>query len=196
MNLSIGSKIPNLAAHAIIHGKTVEEHFSLGDLEGKYTLLFFYPLDFTFICPTELHAFQDLLSEFEKRDCAVIGCSVDSHHSHLAWLETPIEKGGIKGVTYTLLSDITKQISKEFGVLNEEKGITYRATFLIDKQGIIRHYSVNDFPLGRNVEEHLRLLDALQFTEEHGEVCPANWKKGSKSMKETNQGKEDYFKNK
>lgn len=188
----VGKKVPNLGTVAVTHGKDFDENFSLGDLEGKYVLLFFYPLDFTFVCPTELHAFQDRLGEFEKKGCQVIGCSIDSQFTHQAWLDTPREKGGIKGVTYTLLADINKEFAKEFGVLNED-GIAYRGTFLIDKKGIVRHESVNDLGIGRNVDEYLRILDALQFTEEHGEVCPANWNKGDKSMKPTKDGLGEYF---
>lgn len=190
----VTKKIPNLGTIAVTHGKDFDENFSLGDLEGKYVLLFFYPLDFTFVCPTELHAFQDFLPEFEKRNCVVLGCSIDSHFAHHAWLNTPIEKGGIQGVTYTLLADTNKEIARSFGVLKEDEGIAFRGTFLIDKKGIVRHESINDLPLGRNVEEFLRLLDALQFTEEHGEVCPAGWHKGAKSMKPTPEGLTDYFK--
>lgn len=190
----VGKKIPDLSCVAVMHGKEIDENFCLRDLMGKYVLLFFYPLDFTFVCPTELHAFQDKLQEFEKRNCQVVGCSVDSQFTHLAWLNTPMEKGGIQGVTYTLLSDLNKEISRGFSVLNEQAGISYRGSFLIDKEGTIKHLSVNDLALGRNVEEFLRLLDALQYTEEHGEVCPAGWQKGKKSMKPTAEGLKDYFK--
>ena len=189
----VGKKITNHRTTAVIHGKDFDENFCLGDLEGKYVLLFFYPLDFTFVCPTELHAFQDKLEEFEKRNCVVLGCSVDSQFSHHAWLNTKIENGGISGVQYPLLTDLTKEIAKDFDVLKEDEGIAYRGTFLIDREGIVRHESINDLPLGRNVDEYLRLLDALQFTEEHGEVCPANWKKGGRSMKPTNEGLGEYF---
>ena len=189
----VGNKIDDdLLATAVVNGKDFHENYSLTDLQGKYVLLFFYPLDFTFVCPTELHAFQDLLAEFEKRNCQVLGCSVDSQFSHKAWLETPIEKGGIKGVKYPLIADINKDFAKSFGVLCDD-GIALRGTFLIDREGVVRHSSVNDLPLGRNVDEYLRLLDALKFFEENGNVCPASWKKGEKGMKPTQEGLQDYF---
>lgn len=188
----IGKKVPAFSAKAVIENRCVD-NFSLQDLEGKYVVLFFYPLDFTFVCPTELHAFQDKLSAFEERKAAVVGCSIDSHFSHLAWLQTPKNKGGIQGVTYPIISDINKNIAKEFGVLAEEEGIAYRGLFLIDKKGVIRHYVVNDLPLGRSVEEALRTLDALIFFEEHGEVCPANWHQGDKAMAPTQEGLYSYF---
>ena len=158
-----------------------------------YILLFFYPLDFTFVCPTELHAFQEKLGEFEKRGAQIIGCSVDSTFSHLAWVNTPKTKGGIEGVTYPLVADLNKNIARDYQVLNEEAGIAFRGLFLMDKDHIIRHQLVNDLPLGRSVDEALRLLDALIFHEENGEVCPANWQKGKKSMKPTQEGIATYF---
>ncbi len=189
----VGNNIPDLHCSAVIDGKEINENFCLGDLVGRYLIIFFYPSDFTFVCPTELHAFQDKLPEFTKRGCQVVGCSVDSVYSHLAWLETPMQKGGIQGVTYPLLSDIKKEISRAFEVLKEDQGCSYRATFLVDKAGVIRHSSVNDLPLGRSIDEILRLLDALQHVEAHGEVCPAGWQKGGKSMNPTVQGLKDYF---
>lgn len=192
MTRLIGNKAPNFKANAVANGQ-INEDFSLDLFNGKYVLLFFYPLDFTFVCPTELHAFQEKLGEFEKRNAQVIGCSVDSHFSHLAWVNTPKSKGGIQGVTYPLVADINKNIARDYQVLNEDVGIAFRGLFLIDKQGIIRHMLINDLPLGRNVDEALRLLDALIFHEENGEVCPANWQKGEKSMKPTQEGLASYF---
>jgi len=189
----VGKEAPQVDGYAIIDGKTIVENYSLEDLKDKYTLLFFYPLDFTFVCPTELHAFQEKLSEFEKRHCQVVGCSVDSHYCHLAWLNTPKNEGGIQGITYPLLADTCKSISKAFDVLDEEKGIAYRAQFLIDKEGVVRHALINDLPLGRNVDEALRIVDSWQFFEKHGEVCPANWKEGDKAMKPDQEGLKDYF---
>ncbi len=189
----VGKKIPDITATAVVHGDKIEKNFSLSDFKGSYTLLFFYPLDFTFVCPTELHAFQDGLPEFEKRKCQVIGCSVDSPYCHLAWLKTPCKNAGIEGITYPLLADTTKNIARSFGVLKEDEGIAYRGLFLIDKAGVVRHELINDLPLGRSVDEALRILDALIFFEEHGEVCPANWHKGQKGMKANAEGLKAYF---
>jgi peroxiredoxin (alkyl hydroperoxide reductase subunit C) len=183
---------PHFAAKAVVDGKIVDQ-FSLRDFIGQYVIFFFYPLDFTFVCPTELHAFQERLPEFEKRNAQVIGCSVDSWYSHLTWLNTPKSKGGIEGIKYPLVSDFNKEISKNYHVLNEEEGVAYRGLFLIDVQGIVRHQLVNDLPLGRSIDEALRLLDALTFYENHGEVCPANWTVGAKSMKPTTEGLKHYF---
>ncbi|MEK7485342.1 MAG: peroxiredoxin [Planctomycetota bacterium] len=190
----VGRKAPDFKAKAVVQGE-VKDGFSLSQFEGKnYVIFFFYPLDFTFVCPTEMHAFQDKLKEFEARGVQLVGCSVDSWFSHKAWLETPKDQGGIKGVTYPIVSDFSKKISQDYGVLKDDLGASYRGLFLIDKQGLIRHETVNDLPLGRNVDEALRVVDALQFHEKHGEVCPANWKAGSKSMKATSAGLKEYFK--
>lgn len=188
----VGKKAPEFKAKAVIVNKFYDD-FSLSDFRGKYVVFFFYPLDFTFVCPTELHAFQEKIKEFEKRNAQVIGCSIDSWFSHAAWLNTPKIKGGIQGVTYPIVSDITKSIARNFEVLNEEAGIAYRGLYLLDQDGIVRHQLVNDLPLGRSVDEVLRLLDALIFHEQNGEVCPANWKAGSKAMKPSEQGLAEYF---
>lgn len=168
------------------------DNFSLNDLRGKYVVLFFYPLDFTFVCPTELHAFQEKLSEFKDRGAEVIACSVDSVFTHLAWLSTPRSMGGIKGIEYPLVADLDKSIAYNYGVLNEE-GIAYRGLFLIDRDGVVRHQLVNDLPLGRNVDEALRTLDALISFETIGEVCPANWRQGEKTLKPTADGLLEFF---
>lgn len=194
MGVLVGKKAPSFIAKAVIENQIVDD-FSLSDFQGKNIILFFYPLDFTFVCPTELHAFQEKLHEFEKRNTQVIGCSVDSCYSHYTWLNTPKEKGGIKGVEYPIISDIHKTISRDYDVLCAEEGISYRGLFLIDKAGVVRHQVVNDLPLGRSIEEAIRILDALIFFESHGEVCPANWQVGSKSMKPTYVGLEQYFSN-
>ncbi len=188
----VGKKAPEFKAKAVIKDKFYDD-FSLSDYRGKYVIFFFYPLDFTFVCPTELHAFQEKLKEFERRNAQVIGCSIDSWFSHAAWLNTPKSKGGIQGVSYPIVSDITKSIARNFQVLKEEDGIAYRGLFLLDQEGMIRHQLVNDLPLGRSVDEVLRLLDALIFHEQNGEVCPANWKAGSKAMKPSEQGLAEYF---
>jgi len=193
MSVLVGKKAPDFNCKAVINGGEVVDDYSLSTFEGKYKVLFFYPLDFTFVCPTELHAFQAKLAEFESRNVQLIGCSVDSWFSHVAWLNTPIKKGGIQGVTYPILSDFNKTISADYDVLVEGLGAAYRGLFIIDKDNIVRHQTVNDLPLGRNVDEVLRLVDALQFTEEHGEVCPANWAKGDKAMKPNKDGLETFF---
>ena len=191
-SLLVGKKAPHFKARAIVSGKVIEE-FSLSDYLDHYVVFFFYPLDFTFVCPTELHAFQEKLLEFKKRQAEVVACSVDSHYTHLAWLNTPKSKGGIEGVAYPIVSDLNKTISTNYHVLNEEEGISYRGLFLIDKQGIIRHQLINDLPLGRAVDETLRTLDALIFHETYGEVCPANWKEGVQGMQPTADGLKHYF---
>jgi peroxiredoxin (alkyl hydroperoxide reductase subunit C) len=191
-SLLIGKTAPSFKAKAVVNGKIVSD-FSLSHFLGQYVVFFFYPLDFTFVCPTELHAFQSKLEGFEQRNAQVIGCSIDSVNSHAAWLSTPKSNGGIEGVTYPLVSDLTKSIASDFHVLKEDEGIAYRGLFILDKEGIVRHQLVNDLPLGRSVEEVLRMLDALIHFENHGEVCPANWKVGAKTMKPTQEGLENYF---
>ena len=203
----VGQKAPLFKAPAVVNGGTVEDDFSLEQYIGnKEVIFFFYPKDFTFVCPSELHAFQAKLAEFESRGVAVVGCSTDTQESHWGWLQMEKNAGGIKGVTYPIVADLTKTISMNFGVLfgeydmNEEGEMTatgpmiaYRGLFLIDKKGVVRHALVNDLPLGRNVDEALRMVDALQFFEENGEVCPANWSKGSEGMTATHEGVADYL---
>ncbi len=188
----IGKQAPLFTAKAVVKGNIIDP-FSLSNFLGQYILFFFYPLDFTFVCPTELHAFQEKLSSFKERNAEVVGCSVDSAFSHLAWLNTPKYKGGIQGVEYPLVADLTKTISRQYQVLKEEEGIAYRGLFLIDREGIVRHQLINDLPLGRSVDEALRMLDSLIFFEQCGEVCPANWKNGSQGMKPSKEGLEQYF---
>jgi peroxiredoxin (alkyl hydroperoxide reductase subunit C) len=188
----IGRQAPEVCGKAVANGEIVEK-FSLKDYLGKYVVLFFYPLDFTFVCPTELHAFQEKEAEFVKRSAQVVGCSVDSHFSHHAWLHTPKAKGGIEGVRYPLVSDLNKTISRNYGVLKEDEGIAYRGLYLIDKKGIVRHQLINDLPIGRSVDEALRVLDALIHHETYGEVCPANWKTGMKTMKPNQEGLVSFF---
>ncbi|MGL4292475.1 MAG: peroxiredoxin [Bacteroidales bacterium] len=209
MKSLIGTPAPEFKAPAIVNGTEFVENFSLEQYLGKkYVIFFFYPMDFTFVCPTELLAFEEKKAEFDKRNTAVVGCSVDSKFSHFAWLQTDRKKGGIKGVTYPLVSDFSKTIAMNYGVLagdfeyNESdemafsgEPVAYRGLFLIDKRGIIRHLLINDLPLGRNVDEALRIVDALQHFEEYGEVCPANWSKGKDAMKATSEGVADYLSN-
>jgi peroxiredoxin 2/4 len=192
MGVLVGKLAPAFKAKAVINGKIVND-FSLIHYRGKNVVFFFYPLDFTFVCPTELHAFQEHLEEFEKHQAQVVGCSVDSCYSHLAWLNTPKNKGGIEGVDYPLVSDLNKTIAKEYDVLMNEEGIAYRGLFLIDKEGFVRHQIVNDLPLGRSIDEALRILEAWLYFEKHGEVCPANWKKGKPAFKPSYEGLEQYF---
>ncbi|MGB4654866.1 MAG: peroxiredoxin [Bacteroidales bacterium] len=208
MAVLVGKKAPYFEADAVVNGGEFVEKFSLAQYIGKkHVVFFFYPMDFTFVCPTELIAFQEKLEEFEKRNAVVIGCSTDSKYSHWAWLNTERNQGGIKGVTYPLVSDLAKTISENFDVLageweyDEEEDyvdfdgepVAYRGLFLIDKQGVVRHQVVNDMPLGRSVDEVLRMIDALQFFEEYGEVCPANWHKGEQAVKPTSEGISEYL---
>ncbi len=207
MSVLVGKKAPAFQADAVVGGGEIVSDFSLESYIGqKYVIFFFYPADFTFVCPSELLAFQDMLKEFESRGAAVVGCSVDSQFSHWKWLQTEQKDGGIKGVTYPIVSDSSKTIARNYDVLagdydyNDEGEVVfqgtplaYRGLFLIDREGIVRHQVVNDLPLGRSVEEALRMLDALQFVEEHGEVCPANWKKGKKAIKPSPDGIADYL---
>jgi len=207
MSVLVGKKAPVFNSKAVVNGGEIVENYSLEQFIGeKYVVFFFYPADFTFVCPTELIAFQDKASEFAARNTVVVGASTDSEFSHWKWLQTPQNNGGIQGVTYPLVVDQSLSISKSYDVLigsdeyDEFGDVTlvgepkaYRGLFLIDKQGVVRHQLVNDLPLGRNVDEVLRLIDALQFTEEFGEVCPANWKKGEKSLIATQEGIASYL---
>jgi peroxiredoxin (alkyl hydroperoxide reductase subunit C) len=207
MEVLVGKKAPVFKASAVINGKDFVNDFSLEQFNGKkYVVFFFYPKDFTFVCPTELHAFQELLGEFESRNTAVVACSTDTEQSHWGWLQVSKNQGGIKGITYPIVADTNKTISHNYGVLNgnydmDEFGamsassemIAYRGLFLIDKKGVVRHQLINDLPLGRNVEEALRMVDALQFNDENGEVCPANWSKGKSGMKATHEGVANYL---
>ncbi|MBX9704587.1 MAG: peroxiredoxin [Silvanigrellaceae bacterium] len=194
MSVLVGRQAPNFKAEAVVNGEFKE--ISLSEFKGKKNvILFFYPLDFTFVCPTELHAFQEKLSDFHSRNVEVIGCSIDSKFSHFAWLSTPKNQGGIEGVKYPILSDIHRTIARDYDVLSDG-GVAFRGLFLIDKNGIVRHQLVNDLPLGRSVEEALRLVDALNHVEKHGEVCPANWSSDKEAMKATREGVSSYLANK
>ena len=207
MSVLVGKKAPLFEATAVVNGGEFVEKFSLDQYIGKkHVIFFFYPLDFTFVCPTEILAFQQKLAEFEKRNVAVVGCSVDSQFSHWAWLNTEVNEGGIKGVTFPLVADLSKTISENYDVLageydyNEDgemefegEAVAYRGLFLIDKQGTVRHQLVNDLSLGRSVEEALRMVDALQYFEENGEVCPADWHAGDEAMSATADGVASYL---
>jgi peroxiredoxin (alkyl hydroperoxide reductase subunit C) len=191
MSTLVTKEAPDFTAQAVLPDNSFAE-LTLSSYRGKYVVLFFYPLDFTFVCPSEIIAFDKAVEQFEAKNTQVIGVSVDSHFTHLAWKNTPRDQGGIGQVKYPLVADLSKKISEEYGVLLGG-GIALRGLFLIDKEGIVRHALVNDLPLGRNVDEALRLVDALQFTEEHGEVCPANWREGEEAMKPTAEGVAEYL---
>jgi peroxiredoxin (alkyl hydroperoxide reductase subunit C) len=191
MSTLVTKEAPDFTAQAVMPDNSFAE-LTLSSYRGKYVVLFFYPLDFTFVCPSEIIAFDKAVEKFEAKNTQVIGVSVDSHFTHLAWKNTAPDQGGIGQVKYPLVADLSKQISKEYGVLFGDE-VALRGLFLIDKEGVIRHGLVNDLPLGRNVDEALRLVDALQFTEEHGEVCPANWREGEDAMKPTAEGVAEYL---
>lgn len=193
MAVLVGKAAPDFTAATVLGNNSIDENFNLkAHIKNKYAVIFFYPLDFTFVCPSELIAFDHRLKEFKDRNVEVIGVSIDSHFTHLAWKNTPVNNGGIGQVAYPLVADIKHEICKAYDV-EAEGGVAYRGSFLIDKTGIVRHQVVNDLPLGRNIDEMLRMIDALQFTEQHGEVCPAGWSKGKAGMKADTKGVADYL---
>jgi peroxiredoxin 1 len=187
----IGKPAPNFKSVSVVNSEFKE--ISLSDYKGKYLVLFFYPMDFTFVCPTEIISFSDRVEEFRAIGCEVVACSTDSEFSHLAWINTPRKQGGLGKMNIPIIADKTKDISKRYGVLKEDDGIDFRGLFLIDDHGILRQITINDLPVGRSVDETLRLVQAFQFTDKHGEVCPANWKPGKKTMKPEPVGSKDYF---
>jgi peroxiredoxin (alkyl hydroperoxide reductase subunit C) len=206
MSVLVGKNAPNFTAKAVMPDNSIEENFNLlnylgvkKDASGKVTkkgklgVLFFYPLDFTFVCPSEIIAFNNRIKEFKLRKTEVIAVSVDSHFTHLAWKQTPVEKGGVGNIQFPMVADLTKSIARDYDVLLGE-AVSFRGTFLIDGAGVVRHQVVNDLPLGRNVDEALRMVDALQFHEENGEVCPAGWQRGNGGMKPTADGVAKYLK--
>jgi len=192
MSFLVTQQAPDFTAVALMGDNSFKEDFTLSDYRGKYVVLFFYPLDFTFVCPSEIIAFDKMLAQFQEKKCEIIGVSVDSQFSHWAWKNTPVKEGGIGNIRYPLVADLNKEISRKYDVLLPE-GIALRGTFLLDKEGIIRHAVVNDLPLGRNLHETLRMVDALQFHEKHGDVCPANWQEGEEAMTPTSEGVADYL---
>ena len=192
MQITVCSEAPNFRAAAVMANGEIKEEFQLSDYRGKYVVLFFYPLDFTFVCPSEIIAHNNRIKEFEDRNTQIIGVSIDSQFTHLAWRNTPVEQGGIGPVGFPLIADTNHEIIKSYGIPNPD-GVAFRASFLIDKDGVIQPSTVNNLPLGRNVDEMLRLVDALQFSEEHGEVCPAGWEKGDSGMKATTEGVAEYL---
>lgn len=193
MAVLVGKQAPDFTAVAVMGDNSFNESFNLSaQIKGKYAVIFFYPLDFTFVCPSELLAFDHRLAEFQKRNVEVIGVSIDSHFSHLAWKNTAVNNGGIGQVRYPLVADIKHEICKAYDV-EAEGGVAFRGSFLIDMNGVVRHQVVNDLPLGRNIDEMIRMVDALQFVEEHGEVCPAGWKHGDEGMKASTAGVAEYL---
>lgn len=196
MAVLVGKPAPDFTANAVMADNEINPKFNLKEQsKGKNTILFFYPLDFTFVCPSEIIAFNNRLNEFKTRNTQVIGVSVDSQFSHFAWKNTAVENGGIGQVQFPLVADLTKQIARDYDVLINE-AVALRGTFLIDKAGIVRHQVINDLPLGRNIDEAIRMVDALQFHEEHGEVCPAGWARGDEGMKADSKGVASYLKKK
>jgi peroxiredoxin (alkyl hydroperoxide reductase subunit C) len=192
MSTLVQKQAPDFKATAVVSGQF--QDINLRAYRGeKYVVLYFYPLDFTFVCPTEIIAFNDMVKEFEKRNAVILGISVDSHYTHLAWINTPRKQGGLGGLDYPLVSDLTKKIAADYGVLTADGAVALRGLFLIDREGLVRHELVNDLPIGRSVDEALRVLDALQHFEAHGEVCPANWHAGDPTMKPDPEGSLEYF---
>ena len=192
MAVLVGKQAPDFNATAVF-GNNEMKPLKLSDYKGKYVVMFFYPLDFTFVCPSELIAFDHRLDEFKQRGVEVIGVSIDSQFTHLAWKNTPVEKGGIGQVQYPLVADVKHDICRAYDVEFEAAGVAFRGSFLIDKAGVVQHQVVNNLPLGRDIDEMLRMVDALQFTEEHGEVCPAGWQKGKKGMNASTEGVAKYL---
>ena len=192
MSVLVATEAPDFTAPAVMPSGVIEDKFKLSDLRGKYVVLFFWPLDFTFVCPTEIIAHDNRIEQFEEKEVAVVGISIDSQYTHFAWRETEVKAGGIGEVKFPMVADITHEITRAYGVEHPD-GVAMRASFLIDKEGIVQHQVVNNLSLGRNVDEMLRMVDALQFTERHGEVCPAGWEKGESGMTPTAEGVADYL---
>ena len=192
MSFLVTKQAPDFTATAVMPDNSMKPDFKLSDYRGKYVILFFYPLDFTFVCPSEILAFDKVLPAFKAKNCEIIGVSIDSQFSHWAWKNTPVKQGGIGNIQFPLVADLDKSISRQYGVLLDA-GIALRGTFLIDRDGMVRHAVVNDLPLGRNTEEALRMVDALQFHEKYGDVCPANWEEGKEAMKPSAAGVADYL---
>ncbi len=191
MAVLVTQEAPQFKAQAVMPDGSFQQ-VSLSDFKGKYVLLFFYPLDFTFVCPTEIIAFSDRVKDFASLDVQILGVSIDSHFSHFAWRSLPREQGGIGQIEYPLISDLNKQIARDYDVLLDD-GVAMRGLFLVDKEGVVRHQVVNDLPLGRNVDEALRMVQALQYFEKHGEVCPANWQEGSRTIKPSLEESKEFF---
>ena len=193
MSSLIGKKAPEFTAPTVMPDNTIKQDFSLSEFKGKYVVLFFYPLDFTFVCPTEIIEFNRKLAEFKELGAEVVGVSVDSQFTHLAWKNTAVDNGGIGDIQYPLVADLKKTISSDYGVLFEDAGVAFRGTFLIDKEGTVKSAVINDLGLGRNIDEAVRMVKALRHLETHGEVCPANWTEGEDAMKPTAEGVAEYL---
>ncbi len=193
MSVLVAKPAPDFTAPAVMPSGAIEEEFKLSGLRGKYVVLFFWPLDFTFVCPTEIIAHDKRLDKFKERNVEVVGVSIDSQFTHFAWRERPVKEGGIGPVRFPMVADVKHEITRAYGIEHPEAGVAMRASFLIDKEGIVQHQVVNNLPLGRNVDEMLRMADALQYHEEHGEVCPAGWQKGETGMEPTAQGVASYL---
>jgi peroxiredoxin (alkyl hydroperoxide reductase subunit C) len=193
MSILVGSTAPDFTAPAVLPSGEIVDDFRLSDLKGNYVVLFFWPLDFTFVCPTEIIAHDRRMADFKQRGVEVVGISIDSQFTHFAWRNTSVNEGGIGPVQFPSVADVKHQITRNFGIEHPDAGVALRASFLIDRDGMVQHQVVNNLPLGRNVDEMLRMVDALQFTEEHGEVCPAGWNKGDAGMTPTSGGVADYL---
>lgn len=193
MSVLVAKEAPDFTAPAVLGDGTIKEDFRLSDLRGKHVVLFFWPLDFTFVCPSEIIAHDNRFAQFKERGVEVVGVSIDSEFTHFAWRNTPVDKGGIGEVQFPIVADKTHEITRAYGIEHPEEGVALRGSFLIDKDGVVQHQTVNNLPLGRSVDEMLRVVDALQFTEEHGEVCPAGWQKGQAGMKADAEGVASYL---
>ncbi len=193
MSVLVGKAAPDFTAPAVLPSGEIKDDFSLKALKGKYVVLFFWPLDFTFVCPTEIVAHDRRIAAFKDRGVSVVGVSIDSQFTHFAWRNTPVKEGGIGAVQFPIVADVKHDITRAYGIEHPDAGVALRASFLIDRDGTVQHQVVNNLPLGRNVDEMLRMVDALQFTEEHGEVCPAGWNKGDEGMSPTSEGVADYL---
>lgn len=194
MSVLVGRPAPDFTKPAVMPSGMIEENFKLSSLRGKYVVLFFWPLDFTFVCPTEIIAHDKRLDKFKERGVEIVGVSIDSQFTHFAWRETPVSEGGIGAVQFPMVADVKHEITQAYGIEHPDEGVAMRASFLIDKEGVVQHQVVNNLPIGRNVDEMLRTVDALQFHEEHGEVCPAGWEKGDTGMKPDAEGVANYLK--
>jgi len=193
MSILVGKRAPDFTAPAVLPDGSITDHFALSSLKGQYVVLFFWPLDFTFVCPTEIIAHDHRVGAFSERNAAVVGISIDSQFTHFAWRNTPVNDGGIGPVRFPIVADVKHEITRAYGIEHPEAGVALRASFLIDREGVVQHQVVNNLPLGRNVDEMLRMIDALQFVEEYGEVCPAGWRKGDAGMKPTAEGVAHYL---
>jgi len=192
MSILVAKEAPDFSAPAVLSDGTIVNDFRLSDYRGKYVVLFFWPMDFTFVCPTEIIAHDKRINEFKDRDVEVIGISIDSQFTHYAWRNTPVEKGGIGNVKFPIVADVKHQVTQEYGIEHPD-GVALRASFLIDKDGMVQHQVVNNLPIGRNIDEMLRIIDALQYSEKYGEVCPAGWQKGDSAMQENAEGVSKYL---